>query len=318
MIARSPRRRRKMKKENINLSGLLFGRWLVLHEVESRYASNGHKRKFWMCECQCINKTVREVAQNGLKSGSSKSCGCLRLENGIESGKKRKENLLGQQFNNWTVIEESESRVGEDGRRTTLWLCQCACEKSTQRLVNAADLKRGHSKSCGCIKEEGKNINHGAASKNNIHKMNKRIYDIWLGIKKRCYGVNRRGYKNYGGRGIVVCEEWLNKENGFISFYNWSMDNEYSDDLSIDRIDNNGNYEPSNCRWVTMKVQQNNRRNNLYIEIEGVRKSILEWSTEYNLSYTTLRNRIDKKWDESDMLQPNGYIRRYKKVGNKT
>lgn len=89
-----------------------------------------------------------------------------------------------------------------------------------------------------------------------------RIYNIWHSMKSRCYYEKDKCYKSYGGRGIIVCEEWSNKDTGFVNFFNWSVRNGYSDNLTIDRINVNGNYEPSNCRWITMVEQQSNKRNN--------------------------------------------------------
>ena len=113
-------------------------------------------------------------------------------------------------------------------------------------------------------------------------------------MKARCYNSNQWNYQYYGGRGIKVCDEWKNNYN---SFYNWALENGYQDNLSIDRIDTNGNYEPSNCRWVTDKEQKNNTRRNHYITYKGKTQSMSKWAEEINISYTTLRSRINtNKW----------------------
>lgn len=122
------------------------------------------------------------------------------------------------------------------------------------------------------------------------NKYNSRIYRIWRGMKDRCYNINSKDYKNYGGRGIVVCDEWL---NDFMSFYNWSMNNGYDDSLTIDRIDVNGNYEPSNCRWVTQKQQQRNRRNNKLFTYNGEVHYLSEWCELLHLNQNTIYNRIN-------------------------
>ena len=122
-----------------------------------------------------------------------------------------------------------------------------------------------------------------------------RIYHIWEGIKKRCYNQNEKCYCHYGGRGIIVCDEW---EDDFLAFYRWAMANGYSDELTIDRIDNDGNYEPSNCRWATTKEQSTNRRNNQYVTYDGQRITIKELSEKTGISYPVLRKRIvDSEWD---------------------
>jgi hypothetical protein len=125
-----------------------------------------------------------------------------------------------------------------------------------------------------------------------------RIRNILVKIKDRCYNIKCYAYENYGGRGIRLCDEWLNNPS---NFYIWSLNNGYSDDLSIDRIDNNGNYEPDNCRWVSMFIQANNRRNNHLVTIDGETKTIMEWSKYFKIPYDTLKNRVNKGWREEDL-----------------
>lgn len=118
-----------------------------------------------------------------------------------------------------------------------------------------------------------------------------RLYNIWRHMKQRCYNSNNKKYERYGKRGITVCEEWL---NDFKAFYDWSMSNGYKDDLTIDRINNDGNYEPSNCRWVNLKTQANNRSTNILITHDGETHNIKEWSLIMNKPYSTLLNRYYK------------------------
>ena len=108
-------------------------------------------------------------------------------------------------------------------------------------------------------------------------------------MKARCYNANNPYYYNYGGRGISICDEWL---NDFSSFYNWAVNNGYKDTLFIDRINNNGNYEPSNCRWVTPKENSNNKRNNIYIAYKGETHTMSQWAEILQMSESTLRNRM--------------------------
>lgn len=118
-----------------------------------------------------------------------------------------------------------------------------------------------------------------------------RLYHTWENMKKRCYNKNNNHYKWYGARGIAVCDEW---KDDFQAFYDWSKNNGYNNNLTIDRIDNNGNYEPNNCRWVDMKQQQRNRRSNKNITINGETHCLVEWCEIYNMPYDKVKHRINQ------------------------
>lgn len=124
---------------------------------------------------------------------------------------------------------------------------------------------------------------------------NTRLHRIWHSMYCRCYYKSTNQYKNYGGKGIKVCEEWKHIE-GFVNFYNWAMTNGYRDDLTLDRIDNDKNYSPQNCRWVTCKQQCRNRTNNVYYTFKGETKTSKEWCEIYNISQTTLNDRLKRNW----------------------
>lgn len=151
----------------------------------------------------------------------------------------------GEVFGRLTVIETF--------RPDKYTKCVCKCECGNIKTINATDLVRGRTKSCGCLQKESAIKTH---TKHGLRHT--RIYKTWEDIKKRCLNSKTRSYKNYGGRGITVCDEWLT----FKPFYDWAMANGYNDTLTIDRINVDGNYEPNNCKWATMKEQQNNKRTN--------------------------------------------------------
>lgn len=185
--------------------------------------------------------------------------------------------LTGQKFGRLTVIE----KYGKD--TPTKWLCKCDCGNVCVVVGNS--LKRGLTKSCGCIQKERPN--------NTKHNMaNTRLYSCWVGIKTRCNNPKSKAYKRYGARGIKVCEEW---NNSFERFCLWAMANGYNDDLTLDRIDVNGNYEPNNCRWISMQEQQNNRRDNHFITYNGETHTTAEWARILGINYQTLQTRLHRK-----------------------
>lgn len=143
-------------------------------------------------------------------------------------------------------------------------------------------------------------MNKTFGNKYHLHGLrNSRLYRIWTNIKTRCYNAKDPHYSRWGGRGIVMCDEW---KDDFKSFYDWAMSNGYSDDLTIDRIDNDGNYEPSNCRWVTAKEQSKNKRNVRFITYNGKTQTIPEWTKELGLGKETIRERLKRGWSDEEAL----------------
>lgn len=190
--------------------------------------------------------------------------------------------LTGQKFGRLTVIKRAKNKIKRNGKHEVMWECLCDCGNT--KIVSRNSLRSSAIRSCGCLRKENtKNMRtkHGLR--------NTQIYKTWANIKTRCYNPNKDTFNYYGGRNVEMCQDW--KED-FINFYNWSMEHGYKEGLTIDRINPNGNYEPSNCRWVTMKEQQNNKLNNHYIMYEGQKHTLMEWSEILNINYRTLHKRL--------------------------
>lgn len=186
--------------------------------------------------------------------------------------------LTNKRFGKLLVVENTNKKRN----KKTIWLCKCDC--GNYKEVQVDNLTSGHTKSCGCL--------NGKGYKHNLK--NTRLYYIWSCMKQRCYNENHKQYKDYGQRGIKICNEW----HEFINFYNWAINNDYQDNLTIDRINNNGNYEPDNCRWVNMKIQSNNRRSNHIIEYKNETHTLKEWCDILKLNYKTIQTRINSlKWN---------------------
>lgn len=183
--------------------------------------------------------------------------------------------LTGGKYGRLTVLGIADRR--KDG----LYRYRCLCECGIETVVIGRNLKNGHSKSCGCLHRDIITT-HG--------KTNSRLFGIWHSILQRCRNQNDKDYKNYGERGIEVCDEW---KSNFQSFYDWAMANGYADNLTIDRKDVNGNYCPENCRWATQKEQSNNKRSNRCISYNDRTMTLQQWAEEIGISPDALYRRIE-------------------------
>ena len=210
--------------------------------------------------------------------------------------------MIGQKFHRLTVIERAESTPGNRGKR---WLCQCEC--GNQTIARNDLLKSGRFKSCGCYRNEKSSVRIKLI--NTTHGMSNSVeYKTWVQMILRCNNKNNNSYNNYGGRGIKVCDRWIN------SFENFYEDmGKRLDGMSIDRIDVNGDYCPENCRWASMKIQSNNKRSNKYIKYNGETKTLSEWAEYFNMSKQKLWQRLirDNLSFEEAILHND---RRYKEV----
>ena len=196
--------------------------------------------------------------------------------------------LTGQRFGRLTVVKKTGKSVSRD----SLWLCRCECGNT--HTVRAPDLKSGKTRSCGCLHKEQlsqRSRTHG--------ERRSKLYIIWGGMKQRCYQEKSISFPYYGGRGISVCEEW---RNSFQAFREWSLNNGYEEGLSIDRINVNGNYEPSNCRWVLKTEQSKNRQSNRYLSFSGKTQTLSDWAIETNQSPSCLYQRLRRGWSVEDAL----------------
>lgn len=206
--------------------------------------------------------------------------------------------LTGQKFGRLTVLERAENKNGY-----VRWKCRCDC--GNEKIVMSYQLRKGGTQSCGCLQKER------TAEAHKTHGLyHSRLHRTWTGMKARCFNPNLKAFPYYGGRGITVCEEW---KNNFQAFYDWAMSNGYEENLTLDRIDNNDNYCPENCRWVTMAKQNANKRSGGHKltkdQVDGIRAEYKKGvrghgcvilAKKYNVSVPTIHGIINNKiWRES-------------------
>lgn len=200
--------------------------------------------------------------------------------------------LTNKRFGRLKVLCRAEDFVSKSGKHRTRWLCQCDCGNTV--IIYSDNLKRGKSTSCGCYRNEctrKRSITHGETKT--------KLYGVWSSIKSRCYNSNTTAFKDYGGRGIIMCDDW---KDSFEIFKDWAYKNGYRDGLSIDRINNNSGYNPDNCRWVVSDVQANNRRNNNSITFNGETHTVTEWAKIMNKNPKTIFSRIYTGWNPIDAI----------------
>lgn len=178
--------------------------------------------------------------------------------------------ITGQRYDRLVAVRQTTERTQSGGVK---WLFRCDC--GSEKVIAANSVRSGMVKSCGCMAKP-----HGMTGT--------RLYNIWVDMRQRCQNENYTDFHLYGGRGIRVCEEWQQ----FLPFYDWAMASGYQDNLSVDRKDVNGNYEPQNCRWATAKEQANNTRKNRLVTINGKAKSIDEWCKQYGISKASVYRRV--------------------------
>lgn len=191
--------------------------------------------------------------------------------------------MIGLRFNRLLVV----ASAGKNKHGKLQWECVCDCGNKTITL--GVYLRNGDTKSCGCLAATfigEKRFKHGKSRKNNTE------YEIWKGMNARCYNPNHIGFKNYGGRGIIVCDEWRTNFNKFLNDMGFRPSKRHS----LDRFPNiNGNYEPANCRWATDEQQRRNKRNNRYYTFKGITLILEDWSKLFNVHQSTLHEHLGTK-----------------------
>lgn len=199
--------------------------------------------------------------------------------------------LTGATCGRWTVVAYSHSKD-----RITYWHCVCSCGKTA--VVNGMSLRSGRSQSCGCLHRERQATRlhkHGHAKPGNWHP----LYTIWAQMKSRCYSTTARGYANYGGRGVTVCDRWRESFEAFLA----DMGDRPSPEHTLDRYPNNdGNYEPGNCRWATPAQQQRNKRNNRLLTCGGKTLCVQEWAELLGVRPNNIMTRLRLGWTAEEAL----------------
>ena len=199
-------------------------------------------------------------------------------------------NIANQKFGRLTAIK----CIGSNKHRNRVWECKCDC--GNVKNVPTADLLSGNTRSCGCLHDEGASERFGKH-----YGTGTILYRTWKNMKQRCYNPSNKKYNNYGGKGVKICDEWL---NDFGNFQEWSFQNSYEEGLTIERKDPSGNYEQSNCKWIPFSEQYINKCNAIRIIINGNEHYLRDLAEEYKIPYITLWQRYKKGWDLNDLLKP--------------
>lgn len=213
----------------VDLTGRRFGRLTVIERDTTRSGV------VWKCRCDCGNTT--SVLSGNLRKGFTRSCGCFRDDVNSE---RCSSDLTGKQFGRLIAIQKLEN-----GK----WLCECGCGNKTE--VSTSNLVTNHTQSCGCLRDTKRSESHTTHGGSGD-----RLHRIWRHMKDRCTNPHNKSYHRYGGRGISVCDEWM---NDYSAFRSWALSHGYTENLTIDRIDNDGNYTPNNCQWLTASENSKKR-----------------------------------------------------------
>ena len=268
--------------KTINMIGQRYGLLTVIEKAPDREHKNSTPTKMWKCRCDCGNTII--CSRQALTSGEKKDCGC------VKEGKY----LIGKRYGK-LVIKKVVRDKGKEARVE----CICDCGNITTPYLSRVINNKVHS--CGCYRVEKSTELHTK------HSMSKtRIYKVWDKMNDRCNNSRNKRYSYYGGRGIKVCDEWSG-EHGAENFIKWAYKNGYDEnapfgECTIDRIDVNGNYEPSNCRFVSMRVQNNNTTKTIRKVIYGEELTVSEISEKYGIPKCNIRYRINRGMEEEEII----------------
>jgi hypothetical protein len=257
-----------MGRKRAELAGRRFGSLTVVRPLETIPGKNLQ----WECICEC-GATSYVTSSNLLAGGQKRRCCCLKVQD-----------LSGRRFGKLTVLRRSENR-STDGRLQ--WVCQCDCGKVTEVRDKQLRKKRGRTNSCGCLRDR---TVHGLAGDP--------TYNSWKSMIARCHNERATDFEDYGGRGISVCERWRESVLNFLEDMGPRLPG-----TTLDRKDPGGNYEPGNCRWATDEAQSRNKRNNRYLECDGQRMVLADWSRKYGVSQALILARLELGWSECEAIE---------------
>lgn len=259
----------------VDISGERYGSLVVV-----KFSKMGKHSSHWICQCDCGN--LKEVSKTGLKCGTT-TCA-------DPASHPRMESLAGKRFG--FLVAETPTHTKGRSRRIVAWECKCDC--GNRATVGAQRLKSGNTKSCGCLaKLTQSRLSHGFCRKSGRASE----YTSWSMMKNRCSNPKANRYHNYGGRGIKVCKRW-NKFENFLA----DMGLKPTPKHSLERINNNGDYEPSNCRWATPKEQGQNTSTNVMLEVRGFKRPLTTWAVISGIKSSTIHKRIKMGWSAADAI----------------
>lgn len=270
------------KKHMKDLTGKVFGRLTVLGRAEE-------KPRYWICRCSCGKEKL--VYSGNLIRGLIKSCGCLNSE---ATMKRNLIDLTGKIFGKLTVIGMADR---DRFKGLPRWVCKCQCGNTV--IVTGWNLRKGITESCGCLSKRVIKLKDCVRARITWEtEEEKKLVRIFNSMKQRCMHKTVRSYKDYGGRGIYICSEWLENIGTFVK---WGLENGFKLDLTIERIDNDGPYAPWNCRWATITEQANNRRTSKYITVYGQKHTLADWARLLKVRYIDFWKKDEQ--EKIDLIQ---------------